>query len=214
MPEKLEIKKDSRQIPRTKDYCADKKYNDVLYAYLQVISRKEADKSTRWFYKKEVNFSKLAEKFGLTRQTVSTRFKNLKELGLVIEKDSDKYELIVLDNDLAALVPYNTLCLLVDALSDNAISIYVYLLFRFLKEKQKPFVFTLEQLKQCIGICTSTRSNDNVITNILYVLQKIGLIDYRMTSLKQEDDNFNNVKTVYEIMCVRNEVLKIQSHDC
>ena len=42
----------------------------------------------------------------------------------------------------------------------------------------------LEQIKKHIGICSSTRSNDDIITNILFVLEKIGLIKYRLTSLK------------------------------
>jgi hypothetical protein len=41
-----------------------------------------------------------------------------------------------------------------------------------------------------IGICTSTRSNDNIITNILYVLEKIGLIKCKMNTVKNEKDAF------------------------
>lgn len=100
----------------------------MIYAYLQVISEFDESNENRWFYKKDINFSRLAEKFGLTRQTVSTRFKNLKEIGLVVEKSKDVYELKKLENNLAALIPFNTLSLLVDALSDNAISVYTYLL--------------------------------------------------------------------------------------
>ena len=211
----LEIKKNSRQIPKTKEYCANKKYNDMIYSYLQVISYFDEKVDTdRWVYKKDVNFSRMAEKFGLSRQTVSTRFKNLKELGLIVEKGKDAYELKTLENDLAALIPFNTLSLLVDALSDNAISIYTYLLIQYIKNGNKPFIFTLEQLKQQVGICATTRSNDNIITNILFVLEKIGLIKCRMTTMKQENDIFENVKTVYEIEWLTNEVLKIQTHVC
>jgi hypothetical protein len=46
----------------------------------------------------------------------------------VVEKNKDTYELKKLENELAALIPFNTLSLLVDALSDNAISVYTYLL--------------------------------------------------------------------------------------
>lgn len=187
----------------------------MIYSYLQVISYFDEKVDTnRWLYKKDVNFSRMAEKFGLSRQTVSTRFKNLKELGLIVEKGKDAYELKTLENDLAALIPFNTLSLLVDALSDNAISIYTYLLIQYIKNENKPFIFTLEQLKQQVGICATTRSNDNIITNILFVLEKIGLIKYRMTTMKQENDIFENVKTVYEIEWLTNEVLKIQSADC
>ena len=30
----LEIKGNSRQIPKNKEICSNKKYNDILYAYL------------------------------------------------------------------------------------------------------------------------------------------------------------------------------------
>ena len=202
----LKNKDNSRQIPKTKDYCSNKKYNDMIYAYLQVISEFDDSNKNRWFYKKDINFSRLAEKFGLTRQTVSTRFKNLKEIGLVVEKSKDVYELKKLENNLAALIPFNTLSLLVDALSDNAISVYTYLLMQYYKNECQPFVFTLEQVKTQIGICATTRSNDNIITNILYVLEKIGLIKYRMTGMKQDNSAFENVKTVYEIEWLTNEV--------
>ena len=202
----LKNKDNSRQIPKTKDYCSNKKYNDMIYAYLQVISEFDDSNKNRWFYKKDINFSRLAEKFGLTRQTVSTRFKNLKEIGLVVEKSKDVYELKKLENNLAALIPFNTLSLLVDALSDNAISVYTYLLMQYYKNDCQPFIFTLEQVKTQIGICATTRSNDNIITNILYVLEKIGLIKYRMTGMKQDNSAFENVKTVYEIEWLTNEV--------
>lgn len=178
----------------------------MIYAYLQVISEFDESNENRWFYKKDINFSRLAEKFGLTRQTVSTRFKNLKEIGLVVEKNKDVYELKKLENNLAALIPFDTLSLLVDALSDNAISVYTYLLMQYYKNECQPFIFTLEQVKTQIGICATTRSNDNIITNILYVLEKIGLIKYRMTGMKQDNSAFENVKTVYEVEWLTNEV--------
>lgn len=72
----LENKKDSRQIPKTKDICSNKKYYDVMYAYFQCLSDKD-DNGIRYFDKKEVKFTKLGELFGISRQTASTRFKNL-----------------------------------------------------------------------------------------------------------------------------------------
>lgn len=109
--------------------------------------------------------------------------KNLEKLGLVTKNESKKrYELTILDANMAALIPYPTLKLLVDALSENSISTYVYLLGRYIANKEKPFQFTLAQIKAAIGISTSTRSNDNIITNILFVLEKIGLIKYSLTA--------------------------------
>lgn len=83
----MERSKNSRQMPSTKKICADKKFYDILYAYLQCISTIENEESARTFEKKEINFTKLAEIFNLSRQTVSAKFKNLKELGLIREVD-------------------------------------------------------------------------------------------------------------------------------
>lgn len=55
--------------------------------------------------------------FNLSRQTISTKFKNLKELGLVVEASKDTYRLVELSADLASLVPYETLKLIKDTLS-------------------------------------------------------------------------------------------------
>ena len=66
--------------------------------------------------------------------------KNLEKLGLVVKNDSKKrYELTTLDATMAALVPYPTLKLLVDALSENSISTYVYLLNRYVANNERPF---------------------------------------------------------------------------
>ena len=112
----LELKTNSRQVPKTKEICANKKYYDILYSYLQCISEKDPSGARR-FNKKEINFSQLGARFNLSRQTISTKFKNLKELGLIKEIDKDTYEIIVLEKNLASLIPHETLKLLTDTLS-------------------------------------------------------------------------------------------------
>lgn len=154
---------------------------------------------TRYFSKRDINFSKLGEIFNLSRQTVSTKFKNLKELGLVVEVDKDTYRLVELSADLASLVPYGTLKLITDTLSENSISTYIYLLNCYYANNCRPFQFTLEQIKSYIGISTSTRSNNDTVTNILFVLEKVGLIKYSLTTFQQEADSFQNVKTIYQL---------------
>ena len=158
----------------------------------------------RYFYKKDINFSKLADVFNLSRQTISTKFKNLKEMGLIEEVDKKSYKLIELEIDIAALVPYDTLKLMVDTLNENTISVYIYLLNYYCANGCKPFQFTLDRIKAYIGLSTSTRSNNDIVTNILYVLEKIGLIKYTLTAMKQENDNFQNIKTIYELTWMTN----------
>ena len=88
--------------------------------------------------KKDIKFTKLAEVFNLTRQTISTKFKNLISLGLIVDSGVDTYDLIKLDNDVAWLVQYDLLKLMADTLSENAISTYTYLYNRYYAT-QKPF---------------------------------------------------------------------------
>ena len=202
----LKIQPNSRQIPKAKSICANKKYYDILYAYLQCVSVRDDNLNKRFFYKKDINFSKLGEMFDLSRQTVSTKFKNLKELGLVIEINKNTYQLVELESDLASLIPYNTLKLMTDALNENSISAYVYLLNNYYSNNCKPFQFTIEQVKSYVGISTTTRSNNDVITNILYVLEKIGLIKYSLSTLTQDNDSFQNIKTIYQLEWLTNVI--------
>ena len=203
----MKLEHDSRQVPKNVQVCANKKYYDIMYSYFQCISEKPEYKGgPRPFPKSEVNFTKLGQRFNLTRQTCSTKFKNLMELGLIREKDKDNYELIVLDKDVAALIPFDTLKLLTDTLSEHSISAYIYFLMKYCGNKNKPFQFTLDEVKRHIGISTTTRSNNDTITNILYVLQKLGLIEYSLTTKLQEADNFQNIKTIYQIEGVQNKI--------
>ena len=200
----LETQKNSRQIPKTKEICANKKYYDILYAYLQCISE-PYDKDDRYVLAKDVKFVKLAEVLNITRQTVSNKFKNLIELGL-IEKKDDIYLIKYLNKNSAMIINYQVLKLIIDTLSENAINTYVWLFNEYCKKQYKSFKFTLEQVKQGIGICSTTRSNDDVITNILFVLKKIGLIDYQLTAEKQDSSSFENIKTIYQLNWLKNSV--------
>lgn len=201
----LSNKRDSRQVPKNKEICTNKKYYDILYAYLQCISEYDDKTNERSFSKKAVNFTNLAKMFSMSRQTISKKFNNLIELGLVVTKDENTFLLTELNANIAALVPYKTLKLITDTLNEHSINTYVYLLNRYYANQCQAFQFTLAQVKDYIGICTSTRSNDDTITNILFVLQKLGLIRYRLTTAEQKD-NFNNIKTIYELEWLTNEI--------
>ena len=204
----LETQTNSRQIPKVQDICASKKYNDILYAYLQCVSERDTVNGNRYFHKKDINFSNLGKMFNLSRQTVSTKFKNLmsEDLNLVEKISEDRYLLKELPRDYASLIPYKTLKLITDTLSENSVNTYVYLLNRYYANNCKPFKFTLTQVKSAVGICSTTRSNDDIITNILFVLQKIGLIRYSLTAESQEGSSFQNVKTMYQIDFLTNSI--------
>ena len=172
------------------------------------MSEKREDDS-RYILKKNIKYTRLGEALGLSRQTVSTRFKNLIQLGLIEEK-IDTYELVKLDNNVAWLIQQELLQLMIDTLSQNTVSTYVYLFNRFYANDNKPFQFTIEQIKNHIGISITTRSNDEIVSNILFILQKLGIIKYSLTTLKQEEDNFNNVKTIHQLDWITNDIVKIK----
>ena len=197
-----------RQIPKTKEYCSNKEYYDILYGYLQQQSQWEQKKNNnrRYVNKKLINFSQLGRQLGISRQTVSNKFKKLIKLGLVIDEPGDKYYLTPLSADIASLIPNPTLKLITDTLNEYSISVYVYLLMRYIANNEEIFQFKLSDVKKHIGICSTTRSNDEIITNILFVLQKIGLIKYRLTTLQQENVDYKDVKTIYQLDYLTNYI--------
>ena len=133
-----------------------------------------------------------------------------KKINSFDDKNSDTYELVTLDNNVAWLIQSELLQLMIDSLSQNTVSTYVYLFNRFYANGNKPFQFTIEQIKNHIGISTTTRSNDEIVSNILFVLQKLGVIKYTLTTVKQDSDSFNNVKTIHQLDWITNDIAKIK----
>lgn len=198
----LKIESDSRQIPKIEKYTADKKYNDLLYSFLQEMSYKEkiGEQVDRYINKEDIVFSKLADQIGLSRQVVSTKFKNLIKIGLVefIEEEK-RYKLSYLDASVAMLIPIETLRKINNALSQNSISIYVYLLKRFIANNEKEYPVTMAQMKNFIGIASNTTSNNEVINDILEVLELLGLVKIER---RQTEEN----KTLLVVVKVNNKI--------
>lgn len=184
----LKVQSNSRQIPSIERYTADKKYNDLLYGVLQEMSYLE--EKNRYVNKKDINFTVLSGKINLSRQTTSSKFKNLIALGLIeyIDKEQ-RYKLNYLDKSLCSLVPYDTLRAINNTLSQNAISIFVYLLKRYIANGEKEYIVTMGQMKKFIGIAVSTSSNNIIITDILNVLSLIGLIEYAVVMTDKDKSN-------------------------
>ena len=196
----LEIKKNSRQIPKVKEICGDKKYYDMLYAHLQCVSIFSGQGEERIVEKSEINFKQLGEKLGISRQTASVKFKNLISLGLLEELDNGDYKLVILEKNIASLIPQETLQFILDVLNENSISTYVYLLNRYVANRCQPYQFTMDQVKTHLGISTKTRSNNHIITNILMGLEKLELLKYEVVKIEGS-------KTIYKISWITN-VLK------
>lgn len=101
----------------------------------------DKENNIRWIPKEKINFSAMGNELSLSRQTVSARFKRLlKEndgLGLVeYNEEKKRYELSPLDSSAAMLVEKTTLRKLVSSLNNNAINIFVYLLNRYIANRE------------------------------------------------------------------------------
>ena len=204
----MKIQSNSRQIPSVISYTSDNRYNDLLYGVLQQKSYHEVINgvSIRYVDKKDIVFSKLCHFVGLSRQKTSQKFNNLIEKGLIQEDPNPKmkrYILNELDTTVASLVPLETLRKINNALSQHAISLFVYLMNRYIANGEKQFVATMSQMKDFIGVATRTTSNNNTVTDILEILKLIGLVEWRY----QWDEN--DKKTSIVIEGVRNQVKKM-----
>ena len=85
-----------------------------------------------------------------------------------------------------------------NVLQKNSISIYNYLFNRYYANGKHPFVATLKQIKDFIGIATTTTSNNIVVDDTLDILKRLGLLDY---SLVQKED-----KTYLEFQWIKNKL--------
>lgn len=179
----------SRQIPKEKNIIVNNGYCDLVYGYLQIISQWDKDTNhLRYIPKKGFSLSAAAEDCGISRQTFSKYFKAMLDTPeniaagnpILIKELKDRYELLMLDRSLAMLVPYDTLVALVSSLNNRAISIYVYLLNRYiatLATGQTSFIFSIDSLKALVGLSSKNRNKSNdIIKGILKVLEKLGLL--------------------------------------
>ena len=185
----MKVLKNSRQVPDVEKYTANKDYCDLLYCYLQERSFLDID-GNRYIAKKDVVFNHIAEDLKKNRQTISKYFTKLMDMGLIELTDDGKYyQLKYLDKSLSALVPLKTLRIINNTLRQRCVSVYVYLLKRYCASGDKPYTVTLSQIKTFVGLSTKTRSNDEIIDDILLVLKKIGLINYKVVQVEEKKAN-------------------------
>lgn len=204
----MEIKKNSRQIPSVPTITREKDYCDLLYAWLQCHSERiTMDSEGRRINKSLVKWTAIEKDFVRTlsdgttekvmsRKTIAKYFKYLENKGLIQLQDDGYYYLTILDATEANLIEYNTLSKLINVLQKNSLSIYVYLFNRYYANGFQPFIATIKQIKEFIGIATTTTSNNIIVDDTIDILKRLGLLDYR---IKTEDN-----KSYLEFQWVKN----------
>ena len=207
----MSIQKNSRQMPSSKIITKEKNYCDLLYAWLQCNSELlDMESRMRYIERKNVKWARIERDFTrqssdggiekvMDRKTIAKYFRHLEEKGLVkLNKEDDNYYLTVLDNYEANLIEYKTLNKLMNVFQKNSISIYIYLFNRYSANDQKPFIVTTRQIKEFIGIATSTTSNNMLIDDTLDILKRLKLLDYEII--------YQDGKTMFQFKWVKNKL--------
>ena len=176
----------NRMLVREKNYC------DLLYAWLQCNSERVHPTSReRCIAKSKVKWAAIERDFTrelsdgtiekiMDRRTIAKYFNFLLAQGL-IKLEEDTYYLTLLEGSEAHLIEYNTLSKLMNVLQKNSLSIYIYLYNRYYANNSKPFIATMKQIKEYIGVATTTTSNNVFIDDTLDILKRLNLLDYELT---------------------------------
>lgn len=193
----LVVQPNSRQMPKQQRIVSNKLYCDRVYAWLQANS--ENDGLSRYVQKDMINYSRIGLELKIARQTVSSKFKALQELGLVVyNPELRRYDLPLLQYDAAMLIEQKTLRMMTSALNEHTISTYIYFLNRYIANSQCPYEFSLTQVKEFIGITAGTRCNNHIITDIMEILHKLKLLDYEIIERKEY--------SIYRVIHVFNKI--------
>ena len=200
-----------RQIPTERSITKEKDYCDLLYAWIQCNSERVSPTSSQRRIRKSetkfVNIEKaMTRKIGMeeekimSKYTISKYFKKLVEWNMIYEKPDDKeyYYLQVLDAESASLIEYNTLVTLTNVLRRYAVTVYVYLYNRYFANQKTSYNLVLSDIKKYIGISTNTASNNGIIVDIFDILQRLGLLSYKLI--------WDGEKSQYQVNWVKNEL--------
>lgn len=185
----MKIEQNSRQIPTNSSITSAKEYCDLLYAWLQCNSERiTPDSEGRRIPKKSVKWTVIERDFTRTlsdgsvdkvmaRKTIAKYFEYLVQKGLVVEGQDDFYYITVLPSDSAHLIEYQTLYKLMNVLQKHSLTIYVYLFNRYYANGCQPVIVTMSQIKNYVGVATTTTSNNGFIDDTIEILKRLKLLD-------------------------------------
>lgn len=199
-------------MPSTSSVAREKDYCDLLYAWLQCKSERISPESQgRRILKSEIKWTKIEKDFTrkladgteekvMGRKTIAKYFKHLEDKGFIkLNEEDEYYYLTVLDSHEANLIEYNTLSKLMNVLQKNSLSIYIYLFNRYVANGYQPYIATIKQIKDFIGIATTTTSNNIIIDDTIDILKRLWLLDFKMA---YGEDN----KTYLQFQWVKNKL--------
>lgn len=212
----MEITENKRRIPTGGTVMEDKKFNDILYAYLQSISYRDPNKEDRYVWKNDCKREDLAKALKMNLSTLKRKFNHLVSNGYIVEKE-DTFELPKV-SQWNFFIPVETLKFLIDTTNEDIITVYAYLGQLKNQMKDKAY-YTESKLLILLGYKIKLRTKDENgnqmyrastnsrdwerINNIIKALKLFGLLT---TVEKKEIYNGKEVyKTYYEISTIVRE---------
>lgn len=212
----MEITENKRRIPTGGTVMEDKKFNDILYAYLQSISYRDPNKEDRYVWKNDCKREDLDKALKMNLSTLKRKFNHLVSNGYIVEKE-DTFELPKV-SQWNFFIPVETLKFLIDTTNEDIITVYAYLGQLKNQMKDKAY-YTESKLLILLGYKTKLRTKDENgnqmyrastnsrdwerINNIIKALKLFGLLT---TVEKKEIYNGKEVyKTYYEISTIVRE---------
>ena len=212
----MEITENTRRIPTGGTVMEDKKFNDILYAYLQSILYRDPNKEDRYVWKNDCKREDLAKALKMNLSTLKRKFNHLVSNGYIVEKE-DTFELPKV-SQWNFFIPVETLKFLIDTTNEDIITVYAYLGQLKNKMKDKAY-YTESKLLILLGYKTKLRTKDENgnqmyrastnsrdwerINNVIKALKLFGLLT---TVEKKEIYNGKEVyKTYYEISTIVRE---------
>lgn len=187
---------DTRQMPCRKDITSNKSYCDLLFAWIQCNSeRATLHSQDRQIEKKKCQFTNIEREMTdsqgnkvMGRKTIAKYFHWLVEQGFLVE-DEKYYKIIVFDKESANILQYKTLSILTNVLRPHVIDIYQCLFGRFKAADEKPYLVTVAQMKEYIGVATTTTSNNAIVMDSLEILKRLQLLDFQYVQTEEKKTN-------------------------
>lgn len=200
----LKNKNEKRRIPMEDNFMkgnkeiSKSKPNDILYAYLQMISTtdgKDKKVEKRFVYKKDYSHVNVQEHFGVDengnyifpKKNVERAIRVLIQYGYVKETKIQGlkgnlvpiYELPYDVNEIFQYIDLDTLKFMLRTCNPNIIKLYIFFKYKYFCFGNE-FIFTDKMLLQeCFGLSSNTnkKANDE-LKDRLKMLKILGLIDW------------------------------------
>lgn len=182
---------------RTEDYVLkDLVYNDCVYAWVLLHSYYNPTEKHNYIYKEDINYTKIANQIHRSRQTVSKRFNDLLDSGIIkaYKYEGKKAFKIPYYNEFEEMhgeTVFQLLCLPFKTQKEELIKTYAYLLKKkriAIKEKRQYFTCSSKEILTAFGHSEGNGTAYDRIRGILTILQGAGILKFRTTLPEQKPD--------------------------